>query len=407
MENGSRNNVQSGITINAYNFMFYLAYIFLFTKEILFERTRLSGRLGTNVVNSASTLFHLLFWGCCICILLFLQSYKIREILLIAVLIMIFGLSAVFTRSFLLVDALLLILCSKKIDFDQYIKNVLYIQSILVIGIILLTLTGVIEMGTAIRANNEGYRNAWGFNHPNTLSILCFQWICQYIYIKRNDRRLKKYVIMLLITFSAYIATNSNTGFIMSVFIVIGNSIYEKIVDKVFSFKQIKKIAKRLFVLACIGIIIIIRYYWVNPDKLSATTLVSRINLSKNYLIAYGVNLFGHNIVQGTYVSIPGFPKGYYFLDNAYAWLLVHFGILAFLCILIAYIVFIRKLFKSGEWNLILIVFAYLVYGITEHTPLIFSFNSLLIGFYTVIYNKSINKIESQKEQEEMINEHS
>lgn len=407
MENGSRNNVQSGITINAYNFMFYLAYIFLFTKEIILNRTRIYDVLGSHIVNLAATMFHVLFWACCIFILLFLQSYKVREIILIAILIIIFGLSAMFTKTYILLDCLLIILCAKKINFEQYIKNTLYIQSFLILGILLLALTGIIEMGAVTRTNSGESRYAWGFNHPNTLSIVSFQWICQYLYLKRKDRKLKKYALMFLIIALIYIATDSNSGLIMSLFIVGGTFIYEKIVDKVFDFKQIKKIASKLVFLACIGIIFIIRYYWVNPDKLSATTLVSRINLSRNYLVAYGVNLFGHQITQGAYVSIPGFPKGYYFLDNAYVWLLVSFGLLAFLCVLIGYILMIRKLFRSGEWNIILIVFAYLIYGITEHTTLIFSFNSLLIAFYTVIYNKPVGRKENQEEDGEMINEQS
>lgn len=407
MEIGSRKNVQSSFTINAYNFMFYLAYVFLFTKEIILNRTRINDVFGSHVVNLSATLFHALFWVCCIFILLFLQSYKVREIILIAILILIFGLSAIFTRTYILFDCLLIILCAKKINFEKYIKNVLYIQSILILGVLLLALTGIMEMGAFTRTNSGEFRYAWGFNHPNTLSIVSFQWICQYLYLKRNDRKFKKYTLMFLIIALIYIATDSNSGLIMSVFIVGGTFIYEKIVDKVFDLKQIKKIASRLVFLACIVIIFIVRYYWINPDKLSATTLVSRINLSRNYLVAYGVNLFGHKITQGAYVSIPGFPKGYYFLDNAYVWLLVSFGLLAFLCVFIGYIRLIRKLLHSGEWNLILIVFAYLIYGITEHTTLIFSFNSSLIVFYTVIYNKSISRVENQKETGEMIDEHS
>lgn len=384
--------------VNLGNLLFYTAYMFLFVKEVLLDRTRIYDLLGGGIVSKLSVLFHLAFWTVCIFILLFLQTYTRRELIVIGCLLGLFMLSFICSDNYILLDGLLLIVCSKNINFEKCMKYMLYIQSIFIVLIILMSMSGMIGMGLFVRTADGELRYAFGFNHPNTLGILVFQWICQYFFLKRNSREVKKYVLAFIIALIMYRGTDSNTGFLMSVIVILCNFIYEKIVDRVFDWRVLKKIVKVVLVIGLIALTFIIRYYWNNPDKLSEFTLVSRIDLAKKYLTAYGISLFGTAIISGTNVSIPGFPIGYYYLDNTVAWLLVNCGILVTICVVAVYVLFIKKMIKSGEWCVIISVVAYLIYSLTEHTAMMIVFNGLAVGFGMVIYKKAYQKNNEKKD---------
>ena len=255
---------------------------------------------------------------------------------------------------------------------------------------------GVIEDGTLVRTSSGVVRSSCGFSHPNTLGILAFQWICEFIYLKRG---MLKYAIVVIAVFAVYKITDSNTSILMTLIVIGVNFIYEVIANHLLTRKQLRRIVKILLVGICVTVVLMIRYYWNHPERLSALTVVSRIDLAKKYFQAYGVNLFGHQIVSGYSVVIPNFSRGYYYLDNAFAWLIISYGIIAFLIFIIAYVKYFRKLLKKEEWNIILISFAYLIYMIVEHTPLMIVFNSMLIGFGMIIYDNF--KIDSEKEAEQ------
>lgn len=381
--------------INSYNFLYYIAYVSFFVKTVLFEKSQIDSMLNVKVIELASTICTLLFLINCIIIMLLLQTYTKKEIYIIFLLIILFSISALQSRSITLISGLILIISSKKIDFDKFSKLSLIIQMIVVGFIITLALSGSIDVGTNIRYYNGEIRYALGFRHPNTLAMLSFQMICQYIYIKRKKNSYKKYLISLLSIVVIYRITDSNTALLMSLSVIFLTLIYEKIIQRRFNYRKIEKIVKKMLKFSGSLVLIICGYFWMNPDRLNAITMVSRIRLIKNYFEAYGINLFGNKIIIGTDVTLPGLSTGYYYLDNAYAWILIKFGVLVFICLLFAYIIYFRKLIQHREFNMVIIVFVYLIYAISEINPFIIVFNSTMIGLSSIIYSnkyKSRNK---------------
>lgn len=382
------NKTKNCYVLNLTNFLFYFAYTLLFVKEIILDRTRIYELLGSNIVNYLSLLCHVGFWCICIFIILFMQRYTIRELLVVLALLAFFILSVYSSKIYVLFDALLLVICSKKIDFDRYIKYSFYIQTACVCFTILLSLSGLIGQGVFVRGYDGTIRYALGFNHPNTLALLVFQWVCQYLYLKKDNAGIKRFIFASVLTLATYVFTDSNTGFIMTIIIIVCDFIYEKLFNKLFGWNIMKRIIKTVLFVGSIVLICVIRYYWVNPDKLEAQTLMARINLAKKYLTAYGINLFGQQVVSGNDVIIPGFQRGYYFLDNAYAWLLINIGVVVTVCIVVGYVLYIKNLLRNKNWNLIIAVTAYLIYALSERTTMMIVFNSLLVGFGSVVYKK-------------------
>lgn len=384
-------------TISLRNFMFYLAYTLLFVKEIILDRSRIYDLIGSNITGYLSTLSHIGFLGLCLFILLFMQKYTIKEFILIIVLVPIFILSAHYSGISTVFDTLLIILCSKEIDFEGFIKYSLMIHTVCILMVFTLAFTGLIGVGTVLRGTGK-VRYALGFIHPNTPGLLCFQWVCQYLYIKRNNEGIKRFLISLICIAFVYKYTNSNTAVLMTILVIVCEFIYEKVIYKVFNQKMIKRMIRTVLVVIVIGVIAVIRYYWNNPDKLDATTVVARINLAKKYLEAYGIKLFGQSVVSGNNTIIPGFQQGNYYLDNAFAWLLIRMGILVTLIVIVAYVLYIKRLLSEKNWSMIIIVVAYLAYALSENITIRIVFNATLLGFGTIIYNK-VTKTDNKKEE--------
>ncbi|MDU5110388.1 MAG: hypothetical protein E6248_08065, partial [Clostridium sp.] len=299
-----------------------------------------------------------------------------------------------------LLSGLVLIISSKKINFDKFNKISL-ISQIIIVGLIIILATGnIIDNGNVIRGNSGEIRYGFGFSHPNTLGILSFQMICQYLYIKRKTNEYKKYIISTITATIIYKATDSNTALLMSLMVVFLTIIYENIIKRKFNYNQIKNMSIILLTFSSTILIILSSYFWVYPNKLRMSTMVTRIWQIKKYLKAYGVNLFGNAISTGTDIALPGMPKGYYYLDNAYAWILINFGIVVSVIILIGVIYYLRKLICYGEFNMLIIVFVYLIYAISETNPFMIAFNSTLIGLNYSIFNvKERNNLKKNNEE--------
>ncbi|TGY42445.1 hypothetical protein E5347_09510 [Clostridium sartagoforme] len=393
-------NSISFYNISLYDLLYYSAYIILFIKVVFFHKSQINTAIDTEIVGILSKMCSLIFFANCTIIMIFLQEYKKKEKYIILLLIGIFFISAMKAESLTLLGALVLILSSKKIDFDRFNKVSLIAQIIIVGLIIILAAGNIIDNGNILRGNSGKIRYAFGFGHPNTLGILTFQMICQYLYIKRKSNDYKKYIISTITMIFIYKATNSNTALLMSLMVVFLTFVYEKIIKIKFNYNQIKNMSIVLLTLSSTILITLSGYFWMNPNQLNLSTMVTRIWLIKKYLKAYGVNLFGNVISTGTDIVIPGMPRGYYYLDNAYAWIIINFGIIVSVVLLIGIIYYLRKLIRYGEFNMLIIVFVYLIYAISEINPFMIVFNSTLIGLNYSIYNgKERNNLKKNNEE--------
>lgn len=370
--------------------LFCFVYTLLFLKEILFSRTTIDSLFGTIVINHISFLFHIIFILVCLVILIFFQKYLWKEIFVIAGLLITSMISSFYSNSYIFFDFMLLLACSKNINFERFIKYAFYIQSLVIFITISMAYFGIIDNAILIRRQDGTIRNSWGFTHPNTLGILTFQWICEYLYLARNKRKPIKYVILGLLISSIYLTTNSKSSFLMSMLMVLGNIFTEFIKSNRFNKMLVKKFIVISLVLVLAILAVIIKYYWEHPYELSETTLATRIRLINTYFTAYGVNLFGHSINIGNYTNLPGFSYGYYYLDNGVAWLVIKFGLISFIIFGCLYLLFIKKIIVDQRWLLLVLNCGYLVYSLTELTPFMVVFNSLLIGFGGILFKDSL-----------------
>ncbi len=371
--------------------IFYILYFLLFTREIIISGTTINSLIPMQFTDIISDCCLMLFTCGAILYLIFLIKFNILEMFFFFLIMFFFFISAYISGSYLLFEGMMLILCSKNLKFDEFNKFNLKTITITFFIILVLSCTGIIDMFIEVRPDDfTKTRYSLGFAHPNTLGILSFEWICEYIYMKRKQNQNGKYIISALIIFFIYLITDCRTQLIAGALLIIACLIYEKILLTGFKFS--KKTIYHIFVFCFVLIFYIsfkiVRYYWENPQKLQNGTIRSRIRLAMDYIDAYGCTLFGSHINLGSRTSIPGYSLGYYFLDNAYVRILVNYGIVVTLFVFFFYMTYYKKIVKKNEWVPVIISLVYLFYGLMEFLIFKICFNVFFIYMGTILYQK-------------------
>ena len=383
-------------------YLFYLAYIFLIVKEICLKKVNISDVVPSAAINVISMICFLGFWSCIVAILIFFEQYTTRRAVVYLMLFGIFALSMHTCGSTSSLTALAFILCSRSIDFDKFGKMSFKLFTAILLITAVLAMTGVIGMGIRYRSVGDPLtRYAMGFNHPNTLALLSFQWLSLLLYLYRAEKDKKRYIIYVLVAIAVYLITNGNTFLITSVMLLVLELGY-RLIQKIFKISE-----EMQRVIACVALIsafivsmIVIRHFWIDPTQLedSLKTFMARFTLSKKYITAYGLHLFGSHIVTGSFVEIPGFAEGYFFLDNGYVRVLVESGILVAICAVFAVLAYIRALIKERSWEMVIITVCLLFYTFCEAKVATIPFNLFLINIGVVLLkNNEKRKLEQSR----------
>lgn len=102
----------------------------------------------------------------------------------------------------------------------------------------------------------------------------------------------------------------------------------------------------------------------------------------------YGVSFFGQRIyVSETERQIIGIT-GRLWLDNAYAAILLRYGLLVYLIVSAAYLILLKRKAENEEYMLVIILFLYSLYGVMENGLFELSHNIFLLAFADLLYNK-------------------
>ncbi len=368
--------------------LFFLVYLFLFLSQMISEYSNLSDLLG-RYTRYISVLLYCGFLVSGSVILFYYQKYQVKELIVYMVLLVVSVLIYYKSGGRDFLDCMLIICISKDINFKEFARKALKLWIAFMLFVVFFSCIGVIDSMILIRIETGRLRNSLGFSHPNSLGIYVFQIIAGYMYIYCNEKfKISSYFIMLVITSVIYYITDSQTSFVLSCMLILFVAVYCSISRGILSLKQINRILRVGILMACVIVYYMIRYYWIHTDELSLETLVSRINLAQKYLNAYGVNLFGNNILMGNNVALPGYVSGYSYLDNSQVWYLVKYGVVGFVIFFANYAILIVKTIKQRETILCVIGFIYLIYSVFEVLPCKICFNFMLI-YMGIVLHKS------------------
>lgn len=244
-----------------------------------------------------------------------------------------------------------------------------------------LSVSGLIGMTIKLRASNDATRYSLGFTHANQVALMVFVIICMLFYCEtefRRGRAYGKYILSGALALVTFIVTNTFSFLALTLLLIMASFAYDAMLSRVKLPPRDAKRFIRVGLLIMLAIVLaVVCYFWKNPYRLSGAlkTFRTRFLLSQKYIKAYGIKPFGSKIIIGEDVEIPGFKRGYYFLDNGYIRLFVEYGLLAGALVMLLLARTVWNLVRAGKWQLLIIALCLMVYLFSEQKIMTVFFN--------------------------------
>ena len=352
--------------------LFALAFMSLVISRVLFGSTHLGDLLGEGVVNALSNVFLLVSFGL-LAGVAYRYQYPKQGLVQLILAFGVVSLSYLTSRaSNLFVTVVFLYYADVVIDRKRFVKFFSKFYLGIILFVAALSVTGLRDMNVKQRSTLDAMGYSLGFGHANQVAIIIFSILCIIFSLAMDRRSLDKLWVYLgasVLTAITFLITKSLT-FLALCGLLIGSSFcYDAILSKIrLPQKQAQRFIRLgLLMLAAFAALFVV-YFWKRPYMLkgSLVTFRARFVLSQKYINAYGIKLFGSQITLGDNVVIPGYPPGYYMLDNGYVRLPVEYGLLASLLVFYMLFRIIRNLINEAKWQLLIIMVCLLLYFFNE-----------------------------------------
>ena len=154
------------------------------------------------------------------------------------------------------------------------------------------------------------------------------------------------------------------------------------------------------FTLSVFLMYINVNQYWIlsRIDK----WMSERFSYAHTAWLIYGISPLGQRIyISEAERKSVGINRLLY-LDNAYASILLRYGILVFILFFLFYILMMKKKIQQREAILVIVLFLYALYGVMENGLYLITHNIFIIAFSDLLYNKEVvekEKIGTRKER--------
>ena len=310
----------------------------------------------------------------------FLHHIYINEISKMMILILLAVISLINTNNIIVFLLLVFIAFGNHIDIEKVIKINLLTKCVCLFAVIYLALSGTIQ--NLEFAKDGYYISAYGFKNPNLLAAVIFEINLMLLYFNRNKIGFFGFFLFVVITGINFYLTRSRTPLYSSLIVFILFLLYKLLMNKdliksVFFKKNVimgfKIFTVLLFLLVCFNINFFIR----NGELLS-----SRFQLVHTFVTYYGLTLLGQEVM-----TVAGRT-----LDFGYVYLLLTYGILYFFLFVMAYAKALNNAYLHNDLIEMLVILAFLLYGIGETTMLRIEYNFTLLFLVSVAWNSKYKR---------------
>lgn len=308
-----------------------------------------------------------------------LSSYTKRQWAALFLLLALTGLVYVQSLELGIFFIMFMILGMKNVSLQKVFRIGLGVWSVCAVVLCLISFTRLEH--TVYRVSDKlglGYIFRWslGFTHPNILHIT-YLTLCALILYELADRfSLKHFAILMFGNILVFLYSVSYTGFAIVTVLLFGG-MYVKIRPR---FCLFEKILVNLVLPAIIFISFILPImFW---DARFAQSLEkineivnTRIKVAGLFLVPECMSLFG---VKMSYLAQTQY---YLSIDSSYVWAFIHYGIIPFILLMLAYLVLIADCTKKQRTRELVLIICFLGAGYTE--PLLFntSFKNITLLF--------------------------
>lgn len=348
--------------------MFYLAYLVFLAFSIIGHIPILNPYLKFATYISLGIFIFI--------ILVQINSYKIREFLIFVLLIMISLLIAYKTGDLGLVKLFLFLMAMKNVDFDKCISFDFKSRIFLILLVLVLLYFGY---ATDISAYNNGnIKHSLGFTNPNALGMHTLILAFEILYFNRKTMSLKTLIFPILLLYLVNLYAGSRTTELI-ILMAAGLFVLYVINPKFYDKKLVKKFISNSALFFSLLTLLGFWLYKYNTDLgLRINNVLSnRLHNIYSYYNFYSVNLFGNNT---SLINLT--------LDTVYAYTLYGLGIIGFLIFIFMFKKLFSKLYEIKNYSLIIIIFSFLIYGLSERLWLYIDYNIFMASFIYIFFDK-------------------
>lgn len=355
--------------------LYYGAWIIFSIVYILFQQSEFIHYHHASLIYKYVS--YLVIAMLCLCILID-SRFKYRELFIYCALTVLFAIIYWNRSNRTFIVYMLFVLAFKSIrsDFNNLVKIDLKVKMMLIIFVVLMCYVGVINDYSGVWWNGV-VRHAYGFYHPNTLGILVFAILTEWLYLRYKKAMFVEWIFILTIVYLMYRLAASRTAlytfsFIFCLFII---------AQKWPNFFKIK-INKILFILA-IPIAGLISwgglYLYLKGNAIAQvinTLTTQRLRYAANFYKDYGVSIFGKDVVfvSSRAAQLQGISSE--ILDMVYIRGPILFGIVFSAVFFFGYMMLIRKCLSDDKKNnndlrlnfgLLVFITYYVILGLGEN----------------------------------------
>lgn len=281
------------------------------------------------------------------------------------------GISSIISGDRTLLGCVMLVMASKGIDFDGIIRFSLLTMAGSFSFVIILCVMGFLP-DMMFKRQDIPIRHALGFNYPSTVMTCLFSMLVMFLWIRRLYISVAGFVFIELVNYLFFRLTDSRIGFLMIAALTLcvflwNRSVLRQIALKIAErYQTILKVVSDWFAVWMVimtGVMVLL--FPTSLGQLLDRLLTKRVYYIISGVQNYGIHLLGNRIdwigFGGSY-DTDSLLNTYNYVDNSYIWLLLNFGLLAFVLVLVMTIYLnkrVRRDYQNGEILLILCFLAY------------------------------------------------
>lgn len=312
-----------------------------------------------------------------------LNRYTIKKIILYAVVLMIVFLVEIHISNTDFLVYLLLIMCFPRGSFEKFISFDVFLKTTSVFIIMLLCSMGIIN--NYIHVTHFAEKQSLGFSHPNILSMFICTILVEWLYLRFNKMKLWDWVVILGIMLVNYnIAASRTSTFVFLLIYVLF------LVANYFPRMYNSKLVKYLFVvsmplMAMFSFVGAWLYVQGNQTFIMLNELFTgRWEGALMVFHKYGVTLLGQKLelFSSRMAALNG--VSYFSVDNAYFYCVLQYGILYFILLCVTYIAVIHYAMNNHIWHLALFCLFFVIVGFGESYLLNPLYNVALLCLFRV-----------------------
>lgn len=345
-----------------YTKVFFSIYMLYFISIVLFVSTGLAlqipflGLLGQ--IFKITVAFLLIF-------LIGIQGLNVRQWLFFFVLFSLCLLNSFFSKSSIFIFFLLFLFASKSIEVEKFITYDFVLRIFTVVLVVLLNKIGVLQDNILVRDSGV-IRHSLGFVSPNTIGVLVFCIVVDYLIIKWKNVNLLDFFTLGIVTYVLFRITGSRTA---SLLIIV--TLFVFFVSRYTNFFKGNIINGFIFISPLI--FTIASFFMVMKISVGSRVffVINKYTSNRLYFYDqvynnYGFSLFGQDIplLSLSYAKKNGLTPLY--LDSSYLSLGIHYGMVMSFLLLLVLLIIILKQIKFKNTSMLLLTFLICVYGFSE-----------------------------------------